>query len=77
MSGRTGRPGEWLSSAWIPARSVERCSELTAAEPDAITTCVLTPLSKSRTPDLAYIAAAVGALAEHLAPGQLVVLQST
>ncbi len=48
-----------------------------AAELDAITICVPTPLSKSRTPDLAYVAAAVGALAEHLAPGQLVALQST
>lgn len=44
---------------------------------DAVTVCVPTPLSKSRAPDVSYVVAATSALTEHLAPGQLVVLQST
>ena len=44
---------------------------------DALTICVPTPLSKTRTPDVSYIVAAVESVAQHLTPGQLVVLQST
>jgi len=44
---------------------------------DALTICVPTPLSKTRTPDLSYVVAAAEAVAERLVPGQLVVLQST
>ena len=44
---------------------------------DAMVICVPTPLSKTRTPDLAYIVSAARSLAEQLRPGQLVVLQST
>src|SRR5918996_4169207 len=44
---------------------------------DALTICVPTPLSKTRTPDLSYVVAAAESVAEQLAPGQLVVLQST
>ena len=44
---------------------------------DAITICVPTPLSKTRAPDLAYVVAAAEALAQHLRPEQLVILQST
>ena len=47
------------------------------AELDALTICVPTPLSKTRTPDLSYIVAAVESVAANLRPGQLVVLQST
>lgn len=46
-------------------------------ELDALTICVPTPLSKSRAPDLRYIVAAIESLAEHVRPGQLIVLQST
>ncbi len=44
---------------------------------DAITICVPTPLSKTKAPDIGAIVAAVGSLAPHLRPGQLVVLEST
>ena len=44
---------------------------------DALTICVPTPLSKTRTPDLSYIVSAAESVAEQLRPGQLVVLQST
>jgi UDP-N-acetyl-D-glucosamine dehydrogenase len=47
------------------------------AELDALTICVPTPLSKTRTPDLSYIVAAAESVAEHLREDQLVVLQST
>jgi UDP-N-acetyl-D-glucosamine dehydrogenase len=47
------------------------------SELDALTVCVPTPLSKTRTPDISYIVAAVEAIADNLRPGQLVVLQST
>jgi UDP-N-acetyl-D-glucosamine dehydrogenase len=44
---------------------------------DAITICVPTPLSKTRTPDLSYIVSAAESVSAQLRPGQLVVLQST
>jgi len=47
------------------------------AEADAITICVPTPLSKTKTPDIAAIVGAIESLAPHLRPGQLVVLEST
>jgi UDP-N-acetyl-D-glucosamine dehydrogenase len=47
------------------------------AELDAITICVPTPLSKTRTPDLRHIVAAAESVAASLGSGQLVILQST
>jgi UDP-N-acetyl-D-glucosamine dehydrogenase len=47
------------------------------ADLDALTLCVPTPLSKTRTPDISYVVAAAEAVARELRPGQLVVLQST
>jgi|SRR5215211_4965128 len=44
---------------------------------DALTICVPTPLSKTRTPDLSYIVSAAESVAANLKQGQLVVLQST
>jgi UDP-N-acetyl-D-glucosamine dehydrogenase len=44
---------------------------------DAVTICVPTPLSKTRTPDISHVVSAAESVAENLAPGQLVVLQST
>jgi UDP-N-acetyl-D-glucosamine dehydrogenase len=48
-----------------------------ARELDALTICVPTPLSKTKTPDVQYIVAAAESVAANLRPGQLVVLQST
>lgn len=47
------------------------------AELDALTICVPTPLSKTRTPDLSYIVSAAESVAANVRQGQLVVLQST
>ena len=44
---------------------------------DALTICVPTPLSKTRTPDLSYVVSAAESVAANIRPGQLVVLQST
>src|SRR5206468_5558889 len=44
---------------------------------DALTICVPTPLSKTRSPDLSYVVAATESVAEQLQPGQLIILQST
>ena len=46
-------------------------------ELDALTICVPTPLSKTRTPDISYIVSAAESVAQNLRPGQLVMLQST
>lgn len=47
------------------------------SELDALTICVPTPLSKTRTPDISYVVSAAESVAANLRPGQLVVLQST
>ena len=47
------------------------------AECDVISICVPTPLSKSRDPDVSYVAAATESVRKALRPGQLVVLEST
>lgn len=44
---------------------------------DTITICVPTPLRKTKDPDMSYIVSAVEAIAEHMRPGTLVVLEST
>jgi UDP-N-acetyl-D-glucosamine dehydrogenase len=44
---------------------------------DALTICVPTPLSKTRTPDISHVVSAAESAAANLRPGQLVVLQST
>ena len=44
---------------------------------DALIICVPTPLSDSREPDLSFIVRSGEAIAPHLRPGQLVVLEST
>ena len=46
-------------------------------ELDALTICVPTPLSKTRTPDLNYIVSAAESVASNVKQGQLIVLQST
>ena len=44
---------------------------------DAILLCVPTPLHDDHTPDLSFVQGTVDAIAPHLRPGQLVVLEST
>ena len=46
-------------------------------EPDVISICVPTPLSKTRDPDVSYVLAATTSVKQTLRRGQLVVLEST
>ncbi|CAN5488322.1 nucleotide sugar dehydrogenase [soil metagenome] len=47
------------------------------AQLDTINICVPTPLRKTKDPDMSYIVSAVEAIAKHLHPGMLIVLEST
>ncbi|MGH9510134.1 MAG: nucleotide sugar dehydrogenase [Terriglobales bacterium] len=47
------------------------------AEMDAVIICVPTPLTESREPDLQFITSTGEAIAPHMRPGQLIVLEST
>lgn len=44
---------------------------------DCILICVPTPLNKNREPDMRYVEDTARTLADHLRPGQLIVLEST
>jgi len=46
-------------------------------EPDALSICVPTPLTRNRDPDLSYVVNTAEMIAKTLRPGQLVVLEST
>ena len=47
------------------------------AEPDVISICVPTPLSKTKDPDVSYVLAATESVKKALRRGQLVILEST
>ncbi len=47
------------------------------AEPDAVSICVPTPLSKFKDPDVSYIVAATEAIKQRLRRGQAIILEST
>ena len=62
----------------------KQCERFTAttdmarlSEPDAISICVPTPLSKFKDPDVSYIVAATEAVKQRLRRGQAVILEST
>lgn len=52
-------------------------NEADLAACDAISICVPTPLRKTKDPDLSYVLESTQALAPHLKPGALVILEST
>jgi UDP-N-acetyl-D-glucosamine dehydrogenase len=64
--------GSMLGSGFEATGRFERLDE-----PDAVVICVPTPLTETREPDLTYVVASAGAVADRLRPGQLVVLEST
>jgi UDP-N-acetyl-D-glucosamine dehydrogenase len=47
------------------------------SELDTINICVPTPLRKTKDPDMSFVVSAVQAVADHLHPGMLIVLEST
>ncbi|HWI16139.1 MAG TPA: nucleotide sugar dehydrogenase [Vicinamibacterales bacterium] len=71
----------------VPSHQVAACvgaGRLTATtdfavvrELDTINICVPTPLRKTKDPDMSYVVSAVEAVAEHLHPGMLIILEST
>jgi UDP-N-acetyl-D-glucosamine dehydrogenase len=44
---------------------------------DGVLICVPTPLTEGRDPDLSYVSSTADTIAEHVRPGQVVVLEST
>ena len=60
-----------------PAVCAPRPTPAAIADLDTINICVPTPLRKTKDPDLSYVVSAVEMIAEHLRPGQLVILEST
>jgi UDP-N-acetyl-D-glucosamine dehydrogenase len=65
-------------------RSAMECGRFSAttdmmrlSEPDAISICVPTPLSKFKDPDVSYIVAATEAVKKRLRRGQAIILEST
>src|SRR5437660_421190 len=66
------------SGARRATRGVTRSTKPTAVTNlDALTICVPTPLSKTRTPDLNFIVSAAESVGSNIKPGMLIVLQST
>jgi len=69
-------PGEEIQEAkksgFNATADYQRISEM-----DAIIICVPTPLNEYHEPDMTYIVDTVTAIAPHVRPGQLVVLEST
>ncbi len=80
---KAGRPYiKHLGEAMMQALSKsDRCDATTdfsrLAESDAILLCVPTPLNTWREPDMSYVVDTTRTVAEHLRPGQLVILEST
>jgi UDP-N-acetyl-D-glucosamine dehydrogenase len=69
-------PGEEIQEAkksgFNATADYQRISEM-----DAIIICVPTPLNEYHEPDMTYIVDTVTAIAPHVRPGQLIVLEST
>jgi UDP-N-acetyl-D-glucosamine dehydrogenase len=61
--------GEGLLTATTDMSQLAECS--------AVAICVPTPLSKTKDPDLSFVAAATKSVKDTLHPGQLIVLEST
>lgn len=68
----------------IPAAAIRAAARFTPAtswarlgEADAVLICVPTPVGPNRQPDLSAVEQAARRVAQHLRPGQLVVLEST
>lgn len=53
------------------------CDFSALREMDVVFICVPTPVTKHKDPDTSYIEAATSSIAEHLRPGQLIILKST
>lgn len=70
-------PDSALAAALARQRFLPTSDWCRLAEADAVLICVPTPLAPDGSPDLSAVEAAAEAVARHLHPGQLVVLEST
>ena len=65
-------------AGFIQAGKFAATTDLTRLnEPDVVSICVPTPLSKTKDPDVSYVLAATNSVKQALRRGQLVVLEST
>jgi UDP-N-acetyl-D-glucosamine dehydrogenase len=69
--------GAAVAAAVAAGRLAATADLARVAEVDAVLLCVPTPLGRHREPDLSFVEGSVRAIAPHLAPGRLVVLEST
>lgn len=70
-------PDDRLAAALESGRLVVTSDGGALAETDALFICVPTPFDRTKTPDLSYVRAASETVADILAEGMLVILQST
>ena len=70
-------PGEPLGELVRSGKLTASTDFSRAAELDCVLVCVPTPLTAAREPDMQFVVAAGEALAPHVRPGQLFVLEST
>ncbi|MFH1675734.1 MAG: NAD(P)-binding domain-containing protein, partial [bacterium] len=70
-------PSERLRPLVTSGKFRASCDEAILDHADVIFICVPTPLTRNKTPDLSYIVKASETIANHLKPGQLIVLEST
>jgi len=70
-------PSTDLAPVVAAGRLVASTDYRECARADATVICVPTPFTRMKAPDLSYIEAACRSLAPHVAPGSLIVLQST
>lgn len=68
---------EKLRQATEDGRFRAECGFDALPEADVVYICVPTPVTEYKDPDTTYIEAAATSIAEHLRPGQLVILKST
>jgi UDP-N-acetyl-D-glucosamine dehydrogenase len=68
---------DWVQSLARSSRFAPTHDAADLRKADAIILCVPTPLAKDRTPDLSFVESSTRTVAQHLRPGQLVVLTST
>ena len=70
-------PSEWIAKV-VGRRTFEPTTDFERlGEADCISICVPTPLDRNSEPDLTYVRDTTQTIAQHLRPGQLVILEST
>lgn len=70
-------PSDEIEKAWRTDRLQATSDFSRLSEPDAILICVPTPLTAHLEPDLSFVKATTEVIAQHLRPGQIVILEST